>query len=236
MGGIDNSDNGARFDNSVKWMSAIISGLQLDVMYSLGGVAGSLGSGQAYSVAANYTHGPLQMAAGALHIDNGNAAYSMRGTSSSDSLFNSAVNSAYASARSIEILRAGGNYAFGPLIFGGYYDYTGYMPDAASKFTTREKYNVGSLYARWAVTVPLFLEVGYIYMKTGGDSSAKYNQFALSLDYFLSKRTDIYAYGGYTHASGANGLGAAQAVVGSTDINSGRNAQGIVSAGIRTAF
>ena len=46
---------------------------------------------------------------------------STRGTSSADSLFNSPVNAAYASAKSVNIARAGGQYVIGSVTFGGAY-------------------------------------------------------------------------------------------------------------------
>jgi len=44
---------------------------------------------------------------------------------------------------------------------------------------------------------------GYNYTKGHGNGvDASYNQFSLGGDYFLSKRTDIYALAGYQKASG----------------------------------
>jgi predicted porin len=235
-GDVDNADNSVRFDNAVKWTSPTWSGLQLEAMYTFGGVAGAVGSGQTYSTAAAYTNGPVALAAGYMHIDNGNATLSTRGTTSADSLFNSAVNDAYASARSVNIARAGGNYTIGQVILGGYLSYSEYNPDASSTFTQSEKYGIGSLYAVWQVTPVLQTEAGYTYMKSSGDSSAKQNQFSLGADYFLSKKTDVYAIAAYAHASGENGAGAAQAVIGSTDINSGASSQALVMVGLRHKF
>lgn len=47
-------------------------GLTAMAIYGVGGVAGSLGSGQTYSGAVSYNAGPLGLAAGFIHIDNGN--------------------------------------------------------------------------------------------------------------------------------------------------------------------
>jgi predicted porin len=235
-GDIDNADSSIRINNGVQWLSPNWAGLQLGAMYSFGGVAGSVGSGQTYSGAASYTFGPVTAAAGYLHIDNGNTGLSTRGTSSASSLFNSSVNSAYRTARSIDIARAGGAYTIGPVILGGYYSFSEYSPDAASAFTRSEKYHVGSVYAVWNVTAAFQTEIGYTYMKSTGDSSARQNQFGLAVDYLLSKRTDVYAFGGYAHASGNNGSGAAQAVIGSWDIDSGASSQGLLMVGMRHKF
>ncbi|MEX3815320.1 porin [Paraburkholderia sp. BR13439] len=235
-GDIDNADNSVRFSNAVKWASPNWSGLQLEAMYSLGGVAGSVGSGQTYSGAASYSNGALSLAAGYLHIDNGNASLSTRGATSADSLFNSSVNNAYTSSRSINIARAGGNYVLGSVTLGGYYSFSQYKPDASSTFTKSEKYHNGEVYAVWQISPSLLTEVGYDYMKSYGDSSAKQHQFSIGADYFLSKRTDVYAIAAYAHASGQNGAGTAQAVIGSNDVDSGSNKQALVTVGLRHKF
>jgi predicted porin len=235
-GDIDNADNNVRVNNAVKWASPIWGGLQLSAMYSFGGVAGSVGSGQTYSGAAAYQNGPISLAGGYFHVDNGNATLSTRTTTSSDSLFGSSVNSAYASARSVNIARAGGNYTIGPVIVGGYYSFSQYNPDASSTFRIPEKYNNGEIYAVWNISLSLQTEIGYDYLKTSGDSSAKQHQFSIGADYFVSKRTDIYTVASYAHATGQNGTGPAQAVIGSLDVDSGKSTQAIVTVGLRHKF
>lgn len=235
-GDIDNADNSARINNSVKWASPNWSGLQLEAMYAFGGVAGSVGAGQTYSGAASYNNAALTLAAGYLHIDNGNASLSTRGTSSSDSLFSSSVNNAYASARSINIARAGGSYVLGSFTLGGYYSFSQYNPDAGSAFRKSEKYHNAEVYAAWQIAPSLQTQIGYDYMKSYGDSSAKQHQVSIGADYFLSKRTDLYGIAAYAHASGHNGTGPAQAVIGSVDVDSGANSQALVVVGIRHKF
>lgn len=235
-GDIDNADNSARINNAVKWSSPNWSGLQLSAMYSFGGIAGATGSGQTYSGAVAYSTGGLSVAGGYLHIDNGNATFSKRSVTTSDSFFNSSVNAAYASARAINVARAGGKYAIGPLTFGGYYSFSEYTSDASSTFTGSEKYHNGSVYAVWQVNSALLGELGYNYLRSTGDSSAKYHQVSLGADYNLSKRTDVYSVVSYGHASGQNGAGTAQAVIGSLDIDSGKSSQVIATVGLRHRF
>ncbi|MEX4004449.1 porin [Paraburkholderia sp. EG285A] len=235
-GDVDNYDSSARFSNAVKWVSPSWSGLTVEGMYSLGGVAGATGSGQTYSGAAGYTHGDLGLAAGFIHIDNGNVTLSNRGTTTADSLFNSAVNSAYASARSVNIARAGAQYGVDQVKFGGAYSYSEYSPDASSTFTRSQKFQNISVFASWQMSPAVQFIGGYNFTKSSGDSSAKYHQFNLGADYALSKRTDVYAMAGYGHASGQNGLGAAQAVIGSFDVNSGANYQVMGIVGLRSRF
>jgi predicted porin len=235
-GDVDNADNSVRVNNAFKWVSPNWSGLQLDIMYALGGIAGSLGSGQTYSGALAYNTGSGSMAIGYMHVDNGNAILSARSLSSSDSFFNSSVNDAYETARSINLARLGGNYNFGQFIFGTYYSFSEYNPDASSAFNRSEKYYNGAIYAVWQVTSAFQAEMGYDYMRSLGDSSAKYHQISVGADYNLSKRTDIYGVVAYNHATGSNGTGTAQAVVGSIDVDSGKNSQAIATIGLRHKF
>ena len=237
-GDIDNADNSARVNNSLKYTSPVWSGFQFEAMYSLGGVAGATGAGQSYAGAASYSIGQFNVAAGYFHLDNGRTLASrLAGTGSTwDSLFNSSVNNAYQSAAAINNARIGGNYTLGPVTMGGYYSYAEYTADGSSTFTRTQKYNTGSVYALWQVSAPLQAEAGYTYMHSVGDSSAKYNQFALAADYLLSKRTDVYAQAAYVLASGTNGLGQAQGVIGSVETDSGSNKQALVTVGIRHKF
>lgn len=235
-GDVDNADDISLFNSAVKWASPTWAGLNMELMYSLGGVAGSTASGQVYSGALSYVYGPATVAAGYLHIDNGNARTSVRGTTTADTLFNSPVNAAYASASSINIARAGAAYVLGKFTVGGYFGYAEYVADGSSTFKTSEKFKTGSLFVNWQMAPDFQTQVGYVYTKSDGDSSAKYNQFALGADYSLSKRTDLYFQGAYQHASGQNGAGAAEAVIGSLVIASGASSQGIVTVGIRHKF
>ncbi|RQV70315.1 porin [Burkholderia cenocepacia] len=235
-GDVDDADNTVRFNNTIKWASPTWSGLQVVTTYSSGGVAGTVASGQSYSAAIGYKTGNLALAGGALHIDNGNPTLSTRGTTSADTIFGSVVNSAYSSARAINIARAATQYTMGALMVGGYYSFSQYTSDAASAFRGSERYNNGSIYAQYRFT-PAFLGlIGYDYLKSNGNSSATYNQITGAVDYLLSKRTDIYGMAGYTHAAGNNGRGAAQAVIGSSNINSGADWQALAAVGIRHRF
>lgn len=235
-GDIDNADNSVRINNAVKWSSPNWSGVQASAMYSFGGVAGATGSGQTYSGAVAYNGAALSLAAGFLHIDNGNGALGQRTNTSADSLFNSSVNAAYASARSANIARVGSRYTVQSITLGGYYSYSLYSPDALSTFNHSEKYHNGSVYAVWQVSPALLTEIGYDYLRALGDSSATYQQVSIGGDYNLSKRTDVYAVASYGHASGENGAGPAQAVIGSTDIDAGKHYQVIATVGLRHRF
>ncbi|WP_321815171.1 MULTISPECIES: porin [unclassified Paraburkholderia] len=235
-GDVDNYDSDARFNNSVKWTSPGWGGFQGALMYSFGGVAGATGSGATYSAALLWTAGNLSLAGGYLHIDNGNAVLGDRGTSSADTLFNTPVNAAYASARSIGIARLAAQYTIERLTAGVGYSYSLYAPDASSSFTVSEKYHNGSVFLSYQFTPAFQIVGGYNYTRTTGDSAATYHQANLGIDYSLSKRTDVYASAGYQHASGENGSGVAEASIGSFGYSAGKSTQEYALVGVRHRF
>ncbi|PMS19838.1 porin [Trinickia dabaoshanensis] len=243
-GDVDNYDNSSRTNNAIKYVSQNYAGFQAEGMYAFGGVAGSTGSGQTWSLAASYTNGPIAVAAGYFHADNTNTLTANHRTTwngTSDGPFDvDPVNDGYQTAKSIGIARVAGQYTVGPFTMGLSYSNAQYKPDAFSGFGSTEKYNSGSGFFNYQATPALLLGLGYTYMKASGDTSATYHQASLGADYNLSKRTDVYLVGAYQHASGNTGDGAggsipAQASIGSYGY-SGTNSQELVALGLRHKF
>ncbi|MXN73906.1 porin [Burkholderia sp. 4701] len=243
-GDVDNNDNSLRVSNAIKYTSPVFAGFQFEGMYALGGVAGKTGSGQTWSVAAAYNNGPVGVAAGYFYANNPSpTAAGLRsgwGSTTSDNIVDSTINSGYASAKSIGIAQVAGQYAIGPVTVGIGYSNAQYKPDAFSGFGSTEKYNTIRGFATYQVTPPLLLGLGYAYTKASGDTDAKYHQVSLGADYSLSKRTDVYLVGAYQHASGtqrvdANTTQPAQASVGSYSFG-GTKTQEVVALGLRHKF
>ncbi|MBU9641689.1 porin [Burkholderia gladioli] len=244
-GDLDNYDNSLRVSNSVKYTSPLIAGLQFEALYALGGVAGQTGNGQTYSFGASYANGPLSLGAGFFSANGGNTvatgATSRTWTSTSDTLFNTVVNSGFASAKSIQIVRAGAQYVLGAATFGLAYSNTQYAGDSLSTFRSTAKFNSGSGFFNYRFTPALNTGVGYSYTSLTGPASAHYNQVNIGAVYSLSKRTDLYALAGYQKASGktlgsGGALVDAKASVGSYGVNSGTDTQELAVVGIRHKF
>ncbi|PLZ04353.1 porin [Burkholderia sp. WAC0059] len=243
-GDVDNYDNSVRVSNSIKYVSPTFSGLKVEALYGFGGVAGSIGSGQTWSLGAGWSGGPLSLAAGYFYANGGNplAATGNRGWSgSSDSLFNTVINEGFASAHSIKIVRAGGQYVVGQATLGVAYSNTRYGTDAYSSFGQTAKYNNGSAFFNWQFTPVLMMGLGYNYTALTGPASAHYNQANLGIDYTLTKRTDVYALAGYQKASGhtldsAGRLVRARAAIGNYGVSSGASSQALSLVGIRHRF
>ncbi|MBB5398390.1 putative porin [Paraburkholderia youngii] len=254
-GDVDNNDNSFRVINSLKYVSPVWSGLQIEGLYALGGVAGATGSGQTWSGAATYATGPFSIAAGYLHASNANspatraAAGGWAGTAAPGATFdtnfpaNAGINAAYAASKSIGIASVAVQYVTGPWTGNLSYSNAQYKPDASSGFATTQKYEVGRAYLGYQLTPAALVGIGYAYTKGHGDASATYNQVSLGGDYNLSKRTDFYLVGAWQHASGeqripgaGGGLQSATASIGSYGNQSSTNNQVMVSLGIRHKF
>jgi predicted porin len=246
-GDLDNYDNSLRVSNSIKYVSPVLYGFQVEALYALGGVAGATGNGQTYSFGLAYNRGPLGLAAGYFYADGGRTATTTAGvtsrtwTSTSDSLFNTVINQGFASAKSVSIARAGGQYVFGQFTAGAAYSHAEYKRDALSVFSSEAKFNTGSAFLNYRFTPALQIGAGYNYTSLTGPTSGHYHQFNLGADYALSRRTDVYLLGGYQKAYGktvgtTGSVVNAAASIGSFGVNSGASSQALVSAGIRHRF
>ncbi|GAB3627497.1 porin [Pandoraea terrae] len=235
-GNVDNSDGLMRMSSSVQYASPNFNGLEFRAAYAAGGIAGSTGSGQSYGVGVSYSANQWNFGGGYLHIDNGNASIATRGTKDFKDLIISPVNSAYATASKVNILRAGTNYTFSNFTVGGYYSYSEYLADGASTFKSAERYNNGNVYVVWHASPAYTFQIGYNLLKSNGDSAATYHQVSIAGDYALSKRTELYASVAYAHASGKNGVGNAQAVVADSYAAAGMSSQEFAMMGIRHKF
>lgn len=243
-GDVDNYDNSFRVNNAVKYTSPVWSGLQFELMYSFGNLAGATGSENTYSGAVAYNNGPIGLSAGYIKMTNSPASSTPVGrttwTSSSDGPFDGPVNAGYATAHSIGIARVAGQYVVGAFTVGAGYSNSQYKPDGSSVFTTSEKYNTGQAFLNYQATPAMLVGLGYSYTKSSGDTSAKYHQVSIGADYSLSKRTDIYIVGAYQHASGETGDGAGGATAAQASVGSygyaGTSTQEIVNIGIRHKF
>jgi predicted porin len=71
-------------------------------------------------------------------------------------------------------------------------------------------FNNVEINAKYQLTTSLLAGVAYDYTRNGGaggKDGANYNLFSAGLDYFLSKRTDVYTLAVYEKASGTDSTG-----------------------------
>lgn len=251
-GDLDNFNNSARINNSIKYTSPNNGGFTYSALYSLGGVAGEFQKNRTWSVGAGYANGPL--AFGVAYLNAMNPNLSFYGNTSADggvakSFSNNAILGDFASASTLEIVGLGGAYTFGPATVGLTYsnvklkDLNDSRSDAGkSNFTGSPKFNNGEVNLSYQLTPALKVGTAYSYTESnsvsikGRDektSKAKFHQVNLGADYSLSKRTDVYALGAYQKVCGGNDVVAAQIA----GLEPSRNKrQAVVRVGLRHKF
>jgi predicted porin len=122
------------------------------------------------------------------------------------------------SARTLQIVAAAGAYSIGRATLGFTYSNTQFKQlgadpgnaGALAGLTGNASFNNFEVNFRYHVTPALMLATSYNFTKgssVGALGGAKYHQFALGADYFLSKRTDLLLLGGYQKASGVDSTG-----------------------------
>jgi predicted porin len=205
-GDLDNLNNDYRVNNSIKFTSNNYNGLTFGGLYSLGGVAGETGRNQIFSLGAGYANGPLVL--GAAYLNARNPAVSFFGnntTTSTPSAVTSPVIAGYTSANTYQVIAAGGAYTFGAATIGGTYSNIKFMNLGGAFSGQTATFNNGEVNFKYQLTPALLVGAAYDYTrgsKIDGDSAPEYHQGSLGIDYFLSKRTDIYIIGVYQHALG----------------------------------
>ncbi|MEA3110748.1 MAG: hypothetical protein QOG58_547 [Caballeronia sp.] len=208
----------SRINNSVKFSSANFAGLTFGALYGFSNQAGAFagapasgttaapvaGSSRSYSLGVNYANGPFGI--GAAYTD-------IRYPSQVAPAFSTTIaNVSTGNVRDLRTVGVGSRYAIGPATLWALYTNTRFeaLTGAATTFAA---YEAG---AKYAFTPALTTGVGYTYMHLSNANTGHWNQADLSVDYALSKRTDIYALGIYQIAAGHNGTQDVQAQIGSS--------------------
>ncbi|KFX63103.1 porin [Paraburkholderia fungorum] len=218
-GDIDNFNNAYRTNNTVKYTSANYGGLTFGGTYSFGGQAGNITGNQIWSLGAGYNNGPLVLGVGYLNartpaaagglFNTGSTASTNTGTALSNYAVQSPVYAGFASANTYQVIGAGGAYTFGAATIGATYSnirFANLGAAFASPFKGQSvTFNNAELNFKYQLTPALLIGAAYDYTRGAeitGFSRAQYHQGAVGVDYFLSKRTDVYVTGVYQHALG----------------------------------
>ena len=245
-GDLDNMLNTQRVNNAIKYTSNTYGGFKFGGLYSLGGAAGDFTKNQIWSLGASYSAGSFQAGVGYLNVRDPNFSFFGNNSSSSttgSNMSGSNVYSGYASARTQQVIAAGMSYVFGSATVGATYSNTQFKDlgalaglPAVGGVGGTAKFHNAEINFKYQITPTLLAGVAYDYTKGYGVNDAKYNQVSAGLDYFLSKRTDLYLAGVYQHASGKDSTGhAAVANISSISPSSTSN-QVVATVGIRHKF
>ncbi|OWY28519.1 porin [Herbaspirillum robiniae] len=185
---IDRTSTG-RNDNSVRFDTANLSGFTGSLYYAFGEVAGKTSAGQGFGIGGNYANGPFGIG----------AAYFQTKLSANAAPYS-------AGDTNLKTFTIGTSYQFGPAKLYGAWS-QGKRPTAANQ-TSRlasvgaaRKANIFDIGVDYALSQNLHLLGSVIHSRMDFNrvagstfsTSGKTTQFNLGVDYFLSKRTDVYA-------------------------------------------
>jgi predicted porin len=209
----------SRINNAVKFSSANFAGFTFGAMYGFSNQAGAFagapqtgtaaapvaGSSRAYSFGLNYANGPIGV--GAAYTD-------IRYPSQATPAFTTTIaNVPTGTVKDLRTFGLGGRYIIGPATLYALWTNTFFEPISGSS-TMFNNYEGG---AKYAFTPALTAGLGYTYSRLSGGTTGHFNQVNASVDYALSKRTDVYLLGIYQDASGKLSAGAPiQAQIGSS--------------------
>jgi outer membrane protein OmpU len=211
---------GERLNNVIAYQTPNLGGLKAGILYAPGGQPGHLGAGSAQSYGISYSNGSVNLAAAYTSVNN--TTITPATTIGVPDLFGTPQTGTIALNR-ISTAAAAGSYQMGPVLLHGVYSLTDMKSGGSTAVLST--WEGGLTY--W-LTPAVSMVGGYAYSKL---NETRWGQYMFSADYFLSKRTDLYALINYEHVHG----GDATATLFTTVPSSGGN-QTIVSLGIRHRF
>jgi len=214
-----------RLDNSVRYVTPSLAGLQLGALYSFGGRPGNFVANSAVAFGATYSHGAFSAGAAYVGIHNFTSAFGIGATVLGAPLVGTASQGLLARPvvfDKVSVAGAGAGYQWGPAFLHGVFTLVDFRQGSASASLRTAEGGV-----RYSMTFALALSGSYAYSKLG---QAHWNQFVAGIDYSLSKRTDIYCNGVLLRAS--SGVRAQLFTLPASSSNS----QTVVSLGVRHLF
>ncbi|MFC5473512.1 porin [Paraherbaspirillum soli] len=221
--------SGARTNNSIRYDSNNVSGFTGNLFYGFGEVAGKTSAGQTFGFGGNYANGPFGI--GAAYFQTKLAADAAP---------------AKAGDTDLKTFTLGASYQAGPAkIYGAWSQAKRPLATATAatglvNITTATKANIFDLGVDYALSGNLHLLGSVIFdradisRKTAGSTKGKTTQLNLGVDYFLSKRTDVYALYSNQRSTDVNNPGvinAAYSVAPADDSN-----QNVLRVGLRHKF
>ncbi|ABE36885.1 gram-negative porin family protein [Paraburkholderia xenovorans LB400] len=213
IGDNDNAFGGFRYNNSVKYLSPNWAGFTVEALYAFSNQAGDFSLNRAMSFGASYSHGPIRVAVAYLDIDkpgvsnpSGAATDDYSGTPPFILFHTSPLSKTVGVDRQRQF-GAGGAYSLGPVTWNLL------VTDVRFRYldTTSLHLDNYDTSLTYQLTPSVQLGAGYIfttgnYGNVGDNSSMHWHTGQLSVDYSLSKRTDVYLFGDAVFASGARAV------------------------------
>ncbi|MFT4067009.1 porin [Paraburkholderia sp.] len=204
IGDNDNLFPTFRLNNNAQYQSPTISGLKFLTSYSFSNKAGGFADNSDFNAGLTYANGPVNLGIAYHSLLSPNDAGNSGGAVSGDYGFTSPFGTNPATGAAVgkqQMYGAGGSYALGQMKFSLLYTHT--------RFDYLDHSSLGL--SNYEATVTDYLSptvligLGYIYTDgryepTG--KSPKWHQVETGVDWFLSKRTDLFLVGIYQKAAG----------------------------------
>jgi len=249
---------GVRTNNSISYTTNNLGGFTGNLMYGFGETAGQTSAGQAFGAGAKYENGPLGLGL--------NYYQSKQGQTPSDVSLQqgvapttatalttyqavTAANAANAGSTAAKVLNVVASYQFGPArVYGNWSRVkqdlnSNLAAPAAGTFGTlanSTKADIYELGTAYSLTPSLKLLGSVQHTRadiSGSGSKGKLTQINLGSDYWLSKRTDLYAFVSRISASNIANTGVFGDATGPNTVNGGADgSQTAVAVGIRHKF
>lgn len=216
---------GERINNSVKYVTPTLDGLQLGALYAFGGQPGDFVSNSASSFGATYARGPLHLAAAYTAIHNYQPTFGIGTSVLGTPLSGSGPLGTLSKPPTFDKLVVSGvaaGYQLGAVSVQGLFTLVDFQNNGQSGVLRTEEGN-----AQYKVNAAVMLAASYAFSKLDQDH---WNQIAVGADYILSSRTDLYLNAVYLRAS--SGVMAELFLLSPSSTNT----QMIVSLGLRHTF
>ena len=237
VGDNDNAFGSYRYNNSVKYVSPVLSGMRFEGLYALSNEAGNNQQNRAMSFGVGYNRGPLYLALTYTDLDqpgaaNPNGAVTDDYTAAPFQLFHSSPLSAKVGVDRQRTYGAGGSYTLGA------FKLNVMLTDVNYRYLDQTSLHLdnGNATLNYQLNPSVLLSASYLYTlgNYGGvsaNSGVHWNGGQLSADYAFSVRTDVYVYSDLIKASGPRAIAV---IFGNAPSSS--NTQTIFMAGIRHKF
>lgn len=232
-GDMDNNGVDFHVNNALKYETPTFGGLTGVAMYSFGGVAGNVATDSAKSFALQYAAGNVQLAGAYTDIDHPAVAVPQGVWTPSNT-----VDGNYGiAAGDYKVFGLAGAYSFGSARISMDWTHTIFAdldPALGARISGHVNFDIAEVVVSYFLTPAVQLGAAYSY--TLGHVSATgqkphYNELDASVDYFLSKQTDVYVTGTYMRAGGGVTADLAPVLAASSNSN-----QVAVQIGLRKRF
>jgi len=240
---------GVRTNNSISYTTNNLGGFTGNLMYGFGETAGQTSAGQAFGAGAKYENGPLGLGLNYYQSKQGVTPSDVSlQLASSPTAAQTAAVAANAGNTAAKVLNVVASYQFGPArVYGNWsrvkQDLNANLPaPAAGTFGTLANSNKADIYelgTAYSLTPSLKLLGSVQHTRAdiaGAGSKGKLTQINLGSDYWLSKRTDLYAFVSRISASNIANTGVYGDATGNNATGGADGSQTAVAVGIRHKF